>query len=108
MSSEAQGPSDVPEIYANLSQVGATPSDITITLGLFGTAPLGLDQNAPGKAVAVIRLAPPAAKMLALNLKQILDAYEAKFSKIWIPTEFEEYIRSVDPVKSQLVPPSFK
>jgi hypothetical protein len=79
----------LPQIYANLSQVTASVSDISITLGLSGTALMGASENGPMTSLAVLRLSPSAAKMLLLNLEQMLTVYEARFSKIYVPKEFE-------------------
>ncbi len=85
-----------PEIYANLSQVSASPSDISITLGLSGTAPLGDVANDPPKTVALLRLSPPTAKMLMLNLQQMLRVYEQRFAEIYVPKEYAEVMRLGD------------
>src|SRR5271165_5941860 len=83
-----------PEIYANLSQCSASPADIAITLGLSGTAPLGSPENDPAKQVALIRLSPTAAKILMLNLRQMVDTYEARFAPIFLPPEFQEALEA--------------
>ena len=83
----------VPQVYANLSQVAASVSDISITLGMAGTVPLGAEETNPAITVAVIRLSPPAAKMLLLNLEQIVKVYEMRFSEIHVPKEFEDALR---------------
>jgi len=85
-----------PEIYANLSQCSASASDISITLGLSGTAPLGAVQNNPPKPVALVRLSPPSARMLLLGLQQMLRVYEKRFGAISIPKEFQEALLQGD------------
>jgi uncharacterized protein DUF3467 len=93
MSTESTGKPIIPQIYANLSQCSASPSDISITLALSGTAPFGGGDNSPPTHVAVVRLGPSAAKMLLLNLQQMVSLYEARFAKIYVPKEFEDAIR---------------
>jgi Protein of unknown function (DUF3467) len=82
-----------PQFYANLSQCSASPSDISITFGLSGTAPLGGVENGAPTPVALLRLSPPSAKMLMLNLQQMIQLYETRFAAIYVPKEFEEALR---------------
>jgi hypothetical protein len=84
-----QGGASVPDVYANLSQVSASVSDISIVLGVAGSAPIGVNDPGPPRTVAVVRLSPPAAKMLFMSLGQMLNVYEDRFTKIQVPPEFE-------------------
>jgi hypothetical protein len=54
---------------------------------------MGANENGPPVPLAVVRLSPSAAKMLLLNLNQMLTLYETRFSKIYVPKEFEEALR---------------
>jgi hypothetical protein len=85
-----------PQFYANLSQCTASVADIAITFGLSGTAPLGADVNGPMTDVVTVRLSAPAAKMLLLNLQQMVRLYEVRFAKIYIPKEYEDALHQGD------------
>jgi len=96
MSSEPPDRPKLPQFYANLSQCAASPSDIAITFGLSGVAPIGRNENDPPTDVATVRLSPPSAKMLLGNLQQMIRVYEERFAKIYVPKEYEDAIRVLD------------
>jgi hypothetical protein len=86
-----------PQIYANVSRCSACTSDIAIVFSLSQIAAPATAENALPTDLAIVRLSPPAAKMLLLNLRQMVAAYEKDTgTTIYVPKEFEEGLRRGD------------
>jgi len=93
----AQGAKDPDgmDVYSNQIRLGATLYDITVIFG-------ATEDAASGQVIArdkvTVRLAPGAAKLLALHLAMVLEAYEECVAKVPMPARLSAELSKVKDV----------
>lgn len=76
---------DYVDVYANQLRIGTTVSDFTLVFG-------ASDEGFTVSDQVSVRLAPGTLKMLFLNVKMALEAYEQAIGEIPVPSKLEQQI----------------
>jgi hypothetical protein len=89
------------DAYANQLRLSASLSDVTIVFGVN-------DEVGPSQTVVrdrmAVRLSMPTAKALELNLRTIIEAYEATVSEIRVPASTTQALEGLlEAIKSNLI-----